>query len=83
MELTAPQEASVVMVANRADWEMPKRVFLAFHVAEWPVDAQRRAAADCRRLSAHQQTSTPARNSTNIAPQTVQPCDCFLTMRPR
>ena len=50
MELTAPQLASVVTVAKRAELAMPKRDFLALHVAaglRWPEDWSMRVAPRC------------------------------------
>ena len=54
MLLTAPQLASVVTVAKRAELAMPKRDFLAFHVAAGHMApaligaGQQRIAADLR-----------------------------------
>ena len=68
MELTAPQEASVVIVAK-----MPKRTSLPSILpaaALTPIEARRGFPA----ASAGHATSTPAMKRTNIAIQTVQPC---------
>ena len=82
MELTAPQEASVVIVANSAELKMPKRTSLPSML---PSAA---ATPSCWWIglpaaSAHQQSSTPPRNRIIIAAQTAQPCAWFFTMRPR
>src|ERR1035437_2754302 len=79
---TAPHEASVVMVANKAELKMPKRTSLpsmfpsaaatpSFWWIGLPDD------------SAFQQTRTPQANIANMAHHTDQPCFWFLTMRPR
>ena len=82
MPFTAPHEAAVVMVANSEELKMPKRTSLpsmlpsavAMPMAWWmgfPF------------ASAHQQTSTPARNIAIMAPHTDQPWAWFLVIRPR
>ena len=80
--LTAPHEASVVIVAKRAELKMPNRTSFP---SMFPSVAATPSALwiGLPRLSAFQQTSTPTRNIANIAAQTDQPCLWFLTMRPR
>src|SRR5581483_4369985 len=82
MELIAPQEAAVVMAANRAELKMRKRTSL-------PPTLPPAAATPSwwwigfPAASAHQQTRAPARNNIIIADQTDQPCAWFLVIRPR
>ena len=83
MELTAPQEASVVTVANRAELKMPKRTSLPSMLPSAGGDAELLVNRDCPPASAHQHSSTPARNRIIIAAQTDQPCAWFFVMRPR
>jgi len=80
MELTAPQEASVVTVANRAESKIPKRTSLPsmLPVPVIPSPCIRGLARD----SAFQQTRKPARNRRTIVIQTAQPCFLFLTSSP-
>ena len=82
MALTAPQEASVVTVAKRAEPKIPKRTSFP---SMFPPEAStpRACSRGLPAASAHQQTRTPARNRTAIALQTAQPCFWFFTMRPR
>src|ERR1035438_6535857 len=82
MALTAPHEASVVIVANSAELKMPKRTSLPSmfpSAAETPSFWWIGLPDD----SAFQQTSTPQANIANMAHHTDQPCFWFLTMRPR
>ena len=82
MALTAPQEASVVIVANNAELKMPKRVSLPSilpSVCTTPL----RYRFGLPSASAFQQVTTPTRKIAAIAPHTAQPCFWFLTMRPR
>ena len=82
MAFTAPQEASVVTVAKRAEAKIPKRT--SFPSMFPPAGSSPRAI---RRgfptASACQQTRTPARKRTAMAPQTVQPWRRFPTIRPK
>ena len=82
MEFTAPQDASVVMVAKRAELKMPKRTSLPSMLpdaASTPNACRRGFPAD----SAHQHVKTPIRKMTAMAPQTAHPWRWFFTMRPR
>src|SRR5258708_23666403 len=80
--ITAPQEASVVIVAKRAVLKMPNRV--SFPSILPPAGSTPRAftiGLPCD--SADQQISTPATNITAIAAQTAQPCPCRFVARPK
>jgi hypothetical protein len=80
--LTAPQEASVVIVAKSAELKMPKRTSLP---SMFPSAAATPSFwwIGLPEASAPQHTRTPTMNIANIAPQTAQPWRWFLTMRPR
>ena len=81
MELTAPQEASVVTVAKRAELKIPKRT--SFPSIFPPAGSTPRACS--RGLpapSAHQQIKNAPRKRIAMAPQTAQPCFWFFTIRP-
>src|SRR5580692_8967754 len=85
--LMAPQLASVVTVANRAELAMPKRVSLPSML---PPDC---AADECCATvagysgfpfaSAQYATVTPQRNRIAIADQTAHPCAGDPVIRPR
>src|SRR3989304_819346 len=79
---TAPQDASVVTVVNRAEEKIPNRTSFPsmFPPAESIPRARRRGFPA---PPPHQQRRRPARNRTAIAPHTDQPCRRFFTIRPR
>src|SRR5258708_37696544 len=80
--ITAPQEASVVIVVKRAVLKMPNRV--SFPSKLPPAGSTPRACTigfPC--TSADQQIRTPARNITAIAAQTAQPCPWRFVARPK
>ena len=71
IELTAPQEASVVIVANSAELKMPNRTSFPSML---PPATPRLWWIGLPFASAHQHNSTPPTKRINIAAQTVQPC---------
>src|SRR6266536_2805888 len=71
IELTAPQEASVVTVANSAELKMPNRTSFPSML---PPATPRLWWIGLPFASAHQHNSTPPTKRINIAVQTVQPC---------
>ena len=82
MELTAPQEASVVIVANKAELKTPKRVSLPSMLPSvWTTPFLYKLGLPS--ASAFQQVTTPTRKIAAIAPQTAQPCFWFFTARPK
>jgi len=73
MEFTAPQEAAVVMVANRVELKIPKRTsFPSMLPPETSIPNE------CSRvfpaLSAHQQSMNAPRKRIAMAAQTAHPC---------
>src|SRR5262249_57865428 len=87
MLLTAPQLASVVIVANSAEFAMPNRTSLpsmfppgASAVAVWSAPAA--VSNGFPRASAQYVVVTPARNRNAIAAQTAQPCARDPVMSP-
>ena len=71
IELTAPQEASVVTVANSAELKIPNRTSFPSML---PPATPRLWWIGLPFASAHQHNSTPPTKRINIAAQTVQPC---------
>ena len=89
MELTAPQEASVVTVANRAERAMPKRISLPSMLPPLSpstlarvFDALRGDQRVALAPPACRRRETPTRNRKPIAPQSAQPCLALPTYRP-
>src|SRR5665647_3143896 len=79
IEFTAPHEASVVTVANKAELKIPKRTSLpSILPAAWSTP--RAASRGLPEDSAPQQISAPTRNSRNMAAHTDQPCLWFLSL---
>ena len=85
MQFTAPQLASVVTVANRAESAMPKRTSLpsmlppaCVRLARWSTPLSR----GLPRASAQYAVVTPLRNKKAMAAHTAQPCRCDPVMRP-
>ena len=78
MPLTAPQLASVVIVAKSAELRDPEANFLALHVAAGLHGADVCWSMPCSNglpcASAEYATVTPARNRIAMAAHTAQPC---------
>src|SRR6476620_2128920 len=77
--LIAPQLASVVTVANNAEFAMPNRhslpsMFPPYDAAVTDWSAPAAVSNGFPRASAQYAVVTPARNRNAIAPQTAQPC---------
>src|SRR6266516_1717439 len=79
IELTAPQDASVVTVAKRAELKIPKRTSLPSMFPS-AVATPRCWWIGLPEDSAHQHKSTQPTNKIDIAAQTVQPCFWFFTI---
>ena len=83
MEFTAPQEASVVMVANRPESAIPKRVSLPSILPADMIDAEFRRLSGlpcCSKCIAAMAMTT---NISVIAASTAQPWRLSPTMRPK
>ena len=87
-ELMAPQEASVVIVAKRAESPIPNRTSLPSMLPPVPPAVGRAATPSfwwigfpfCSAISA---TNAPTKNINAIAPKTAQPCFTDPVIRPR
>ena len=72
MELTAPHDASVVIVAKSDELKIPKRASLPSMLAAGCA-AKLAAAVDCPAYSKWAQSTTPTTKTIAMAAQTDQP----------
>ncbi len=79
---TAPQEASVVTVANSAEAATPNRVSFPSMLSVLCCSPAMPRSAGLPCASAEYVPSTPAKNSTAMAAKTAQPCRWSRAIRP-
>ena len=76
IEFTAPHDAAVVITANRGRVRNPETCLLALKVSADNCLIDRLGKIGLPAASAEYAIKTPARNNTDIAPNTAHPCPC-------